>query len=227
MVRKKRIALYGGTFDPIHLGHLEVAKEVFRLFEIDELLYLVAAVAPHKVFRDVTPALHRHAMLALATKDEPRLLISTFELDAPGRCYTVDTLAHFKLEWGDTADLFFVMGADSWAEITTWREFDRLLTMVNHIVVSRPGHDLAVDHIHPELRGRIIDLRTMNSNQVSDAIHGSDEKIFITNAVMKDVSGTDIRRAVREDKAELSKLVPLAVADYIRKYRLYRDSNGR
>ena len=95
MDRKKRIALYGGTFDPIHHGHLEVAKEVSRLFENDELLFVLAQVGPHKLFREVTPSLHRYAMLALATQDEPRLSISTFELDAPGRCYTVDTLAHF------------------------------------------------------------------------------------------------------------------------------------
>ena len=84
MDRKKRIALYGGTFDPIHLGHLEVARKVSRLFEIDELWFVVAQVAPHKAALEVTPALHRYAMLALATQDDPRLLISTFELDAPG-----------------------------------------------------------------------------------------------------------------------------------------------
>src|SRR6267143_6572399 len=72
--RKKRIALYGGTFDPIHLGHLEVARKVSRLFEIDELWFVLARVAPHKLLRDVAPALHRYAMLALATQDEPLLL---------------------------------------------------------------------------------------------------------------------------------------------------------
>src|SRR6185295_9712630 len=96
MDRKKRIALYGGTFDPIHNGHLEVAREVSRLFEIDELFFVIAQLAPHKVHRDVTGGLHRHAMLALATQAEPKFLISTFELDVPGRGYTVDTLAHFK-----------------------------------------------------------------------------------------------------------------------------------
>ena len=102
MDRKKRIALYGGTFDPIHLGHLEVARKVLRFFEIDELWFVPAQLAPHKLSREVTPALHRYAMLALATQDEPQLFISTFELDAPGRCYTVDTLAHFKSELNDS-----------------------------------------------------------------------------------------------------------------------------
>jgi nicotinate-nucleotide adenylyltransferase len=228
MNRKQRIALYGGTFDPIHRGHLEVARKVSRLFEIDQLLFVVAEVAPHKLVREVTPALHRYAMLALATQNEPGLLISTFELDAPGRCYTVDTLAHFKAEVDQPADLFFVMGADSWSDITNWRDCDRLLRMANHIVVSRPGYDLTADHIKPELKERIIDLRDMDSVQTSNAIRVSEaEKIFITNAVMTDVSGTDIRRAVRENKGELNKLVPPAVGDYIGKYGLYRDSHGR
>src|SRR5438105_9613819 len=127
MERRKRIALYGGTFDPVHLGHVEVARRVAELFEIDELLFVPAQVAPHKTQRDVTPALHRFAMLALATQDEPRLQLSTFELDAPGRGYTVDTLAHFNEQLSDPADLFFIMGADSWSEITSWREWERLL----------------------------------------------------------------------------------------------------
>jgi nicotinate-nucleotide adenylyltransferase len=228
MDRKKRVALYGGTFDPIHLGHLEVARKVSRLFEIDELLFVLAQVAPHKLLQDVTPALHRYAMLALATQDEPRLLISTFEIDAPGRCYTVDTLAHFKAELNDSADLFFVMGADSWSEISTWRECERLLGMANHIVVSRPGYDLALGHIMPGPAARVTDLRGADTTRASEIIHsGEGERIFITDAVMTDVSATDIRRAARESSRELTSMVPLVVADYIKKYELYRDSHGR
>ena len=228
MDRKKRIALYGGTFDPIHLGHLEVARKVSRLFEIDELWFVLAQVAPHKLLRDVTPALHRYAMLALATQDEPLLLISTFELDGPGRCYTVDTLAHFKSELNESADLFFIMGADSWAEITTWREYDRLLGIANHIIVSRPGYELVVTHIRPDLAARIADLRGIDKAQAAEIIQSrAEERIFITDAVMTDVSATDIRRATREDNGELTSMVPPSVADYIRKYGLYRDLNER
>src|SRR5258708_32164956 len=133
---RKRIALYGGTFDPIHLGHVAVAERVTELFEIDELLFVLARLAPHKMQREVTPALHRYAMLALATQNAPQLFFSTFELDAPGRCYTVDTVAHFRSELGEVADLFFVMGADSFAEITRWHEMERLLTTANTIWVT-------------------------------------------------------------------------------------------
>lgn len=223
MDRRKRIALYGGTFDPIHQGHLEVAGRVSELFEIDELLFVLAQLAPHKLQREVTPALQRYAMLALATQHTPQFSISTYELEATGRSYTVDTLAHFKTELG-AADLFFLMGADSFAEITSWHEWERLLGTVNHIVVTRPGYVLNSKSLSPSLAERIVDVRGKNSGQIAAALGSStDERIFITDAVMSDVSATGIRRAVREKDAELITMVPPPVADYIRKYRLYED----
>ncbi len=203
MEARKRIALYGGTFDPIHLGHLEIARKVSELFEIEKVLFVPAQVAPHKVGRPVTEPIHRYAMLVLATQNDPRLLISTFELDAPDRRYTVDTVDHFQKTFGDAAELFFIMGADSWSEIQTWREWERLLTMVNHIVVTRPGYEVA-EAPPPEVAARV----------------------FFTDAVMKDVSATGIRRLASEGRMdELARLVPEPVAEYIRKYEIYRDTN--
>ncbi len=222
---RKRIAIYGGTFDPVHSGHIEVAKKVSELFEIDELLFVPAQVAPHKLTRPVTPAIHRYAMLVLATQEDARLRVSTFELEAPDRRYTVDTLAHFKSEFGESADLFFVMGADSWSEITTWREWERLLALVNHIVVTRPGYDINLDLVNSSVRERIVDLR--GSKQLPRVTNqASGEKIFITDAVMLENSASEIRRALREDDGnQLTSLIPPSVADYIRKYELYRESN--
>src|SRR5882762_6630853 len=94
MDQRKRIAIYGGTFDPVHSGHLEVGRRVSELFAIDEFLFMPARLAPHKVGQEAASVFDRYAMLALATKDEPRLSVSRFELDRPGRQYTVDTLAH-------------------------------------------------------------------------------------------------------------------------------------
>ncbi|MCA1577242.1 MAG: nicotinate-nucleotide adenylyltransferase [Acidobacteria bacterium] len=205
MAARKRIALYGGTFDPVHLGHVEVARKVLELFEIEKVVFIPAQIAPHKLGRPVTEPIHRYAMLALATQGDPRLVISTFELDAPDRRYTVDTVAEFQRRLGDDTELFFIMGADSWSEITTWRDWERLLKMTNHIVVTRPGYE------------------------VSPAPSGLAERIFFTDAVMKDISATDIRRLASEgradDNAELEKLVPKPVADYITKYGIYRNSN--
>ena len=96
MYAQKRIALYGGTFDPVHVGHLEIARRVSELFEIDKLLFIPAQMAPHKIGRPVTHPIHRYAMLALATQDDPRLSISSFEIDGHDRRYTVDTVEHFQ-----------------------------------------------------------------------------------------------------------------------------------
>jgi nicotinate-nucleotide adenylyltransferase len=222
---RKRIAIYGGTFDPVHSGHIEVAKRVSQLFEINELLFVPAQVAPHKLTRPVTPAIHRYAMLVLATQDDPRLRVSTFELEARDRRYTVDTLAHFASEFGESADLFFVMGADSWSEITTWREWERLLALVNHIVVTRPGYDIKLDLVNSSARERIVDMR--GSEQIPRVVSESTgAKIFITDAVMVENSATVIRRALsEEDWNQLTRLVPPTVVNYIRKYQLYTESN--
>jgi nicotinate-nucleotide adenylyltransferase len=222
MCPKQRIALYGGTFDPVHLGHLEVAHRVCELFEIEKVVFIPAQIAPHKVGRPVTPPLHRYAMLALATQHDQKFVISTFEIDAPNRRYTVDTLAHFVGELSETSELFFIMGGDSWSEITTWREWQRLLEMVNHIVVARPGYDL----VGPEImRGRIVDLRSRKSTSGLLG-EGSPKKIYLTDVVLKDVSSTMIRSCVREGRLiDLAQFVPEPVAQYIVKYGVYRESN--
>jgi nicotinate-nucleotide adenylyltransferase len=223
MDQRKRIAIYGGTFDPVHSGHLEIGRRVSQFFAIDEFLFMPARLAPHKEGQEAASALDRYAMLALATQAEPQLSVSRFELDGPGQQYTVDTLAHFRASRGELVDLFFVMGADSWAEITTWREWQRLMTLANLIVVTRPGHQTFIEDF-AGATSQIVDLRGENNPATADTAEAP--KIFITDTVMMDVSATAVRRAVRaEDQAELSRLVPQPVADYIRKYGLYRNTN--
>jgi nicotinate-nucleotide adenylyltransferase len=225
MSERKRIALYGGTFDPVHNGHLAVAQNVLRLFALDELLFIPAHIAPHKRERNVSPALMRYAMLALATHGEERLLISSIELDAPERPYTIDTLARLEQQLGPGARLFFIMGADSWADITTWREWERLLRECDHIVITRPGYDFDAGHVTEEVRTRLIDLRGASREGVAQAVNESaGTKIYLTDAVSMDVSATEIRRAAREGRdGEVRELIPAAVADFIRKYGLYTE----
>jgi nicotinate-nucleotide adenylyltransferase len=200
MPERTRIALYGGTFDPVHAGHLEVARRVSQLFEIEKVVFIPAQLAPHKVGRPVTEPIHRYAMLVLATQDDPRLVVSAFELEAPNRRYTVDTVGEFQRMLGDDTELFFIMGADSWSEITTWRDWERLLKMTNHIVVTRPGYEVA------------------------PAPEGLGDRISFTDAVMKDISATNIRRLASAGRhEELKDLVPQTVANYIKKYQIYRD----
>ena len=229
MSARTRIALYGGTFDPVHLGHLEVAHQVCELFEIDRVLFIPANVAPHKVGRPVTQALHRYAMLTLATQNDDDMCVSTFELESKHGGYTVDTLTHFQKEFGDATDLFFIMGADSWAEISTWRDWQRLLSLANHIVVTRPGYEIASPS--EELRDRLIDIRSGGQNeesragtsQLNEFLNHAPGRVFLTDIVMRDVSATQVRNVASDGGYDqLVKLVPPAVAEYIRKYGIYR-----
>jgi nicotinate-nucleotide adenylyltransferase len=225
MGRPKRIALYGGTFDPVHVGHIAVARALCELFALDEVLFIPAFVAPHKRGLLVTPALQRYAMLVLATQGEPRLSISTIELDEPSKPYTVETLARMQARLGAAASLFFVMGADSWMEIGTWREWERVLSLVNHIVVTRPGYELGVEHVTQDVRERIVDLRGLGAKEAARVIdEGQGAKIYVTDAVVMDVSATAIRELARQGReGEVYRLVPPPVAEFIEKYQLYRE----
>lgn len=231
-----RIALYGGSFDPVHDGHVAVARELLKLFALDEVLFIPAHVAPHKR-RSVPRAtpLHRYAMLALATQGDERLRVSTVELDEPEKPYTVETIARLKTA-APAARFLFVMGADSWEEITTWREWERLLRLTSHVVVTRPGYELRTGHVTAEARARIVDLR--RDDDSGDCAAGEsnsrpvelteEAKIYFTDAVKMEIASSDIRRALREagDGQQAGSIkVPQPVAEYIKKYRLYREAH--
>ena len=222
---RRRIALYGGSFDPVHVGHMAVARNLAHQFALDEVLFIPAHVAPHKRARRVTPALQRYAMLALATQGETRFRVSTVELDAPERPYTVETLAHFCETLGRASQLFFVMGADSWEEIATWREWERVLSLASTIVVTRPGYEPKTDHVTEGVRARVVDLRGRGAAEVAAATR-EDLKIFFSDAAVVDVSATEVRRVAAAGAGSLENLVPPAVAEFIRKYRLYEGVHG-
>jgi len=220
-MRAKRAAIYGGTFDPLHNGHLKVARRVQRLFGLDELFFVPACVPPHKRGAGISSAFHRFAMLALATqKDEP-LRVSTVELDNPERPYAVETVARMQEQLGTDYRLFFVMGADSWSEITTWREWQRLLTMCDHVVVTRPGYELDTSPAGEN----VIDVRGKIDDEINTLVgESASPRVFVTDAVFEDVSATAIRGAARQGNTNaLTKMVPPEVASYIEKYRLYRN----
>jgi nicotinate-nucleotide adenylyltransferase len=225
MQQRKRIAIYGGTFDPVHLGHLQIARSVSQIFAIDQFLFVPARLAPHKADREVSSGFHRYAMLALATRNDPQLCVSTLELDGRERQYTVETLDHFRLHMGELADLFFVMGFDSWSEITTWRDWERLRKLANLIVVTRPGFEFSVAEVGSDVAASIVDLRGGNYEAAS-LLSLDQPKIFITDAVKLDISATAVRRAAGGSRVEeLEKMAPREVAEYIRKYRLYKNKN--
>jgi nicotinate-nucleotide adenylyltransferase len=215
----RRVAIYGGSFDPVHKGHVEVARGVLKLFELDEVLFVPACVPPHK--SGVSSAFHRFAMLALATEEHAHLRLSTIELDEPNRPYAVDTIERLQSEIGSNSRMFFMIGADSWVEITTWHEWQRLLKMCDLIVVTRPGYELSGNG--PEV-ARVVDGRGMSQPQISELLSGdSGPRVFLTDVAMVDVSATAIRAAARSVEMEkLREMVPAPVASYIEKYELYR-----
>lgn len=223
MMALRRAAIYGGTFDPVHNGHLEVAGRVLELFELDEVIFVPACVPPHKRRAGITSAFHRFAMLALATRHDGRLRISTIELDAPAHPYAVDTVTRMQSEIGSSHRLFFMIGADSWIEITAWHEWQRLLKMCDLIVVTRPGYDWRA--VVPPDGATILDARGMSKRKISELL-GADAspRVFLTDAAMVDVSATAIRASARlKGMEQLRRHVPAEVASYIEKYELYQN----
>lgn len=214
----RRIAFYGGSFDPPHIGHLTIARKLIEIFALDRFFFIPAFHAPHKLNRKPTSAFHRFAMLGLTTQSDLKIKVSTVELDQPEKPFTVETQAKLKGKFPD-AEIFFVIGADSWAEITTWREWETVLTQTNIIVVTRPDYEIEFSHVTDEIRERIVDLR--NGNQSKSEIPNPKSQIYITDAVQIDVSATEIRRKIHEKQTDWRELVPPEVAKYIEKYELY------
>ena len=220
----RRVAIYGGTFDPVHNGHLEVARAVVKLFELDQLIFVPACAPPHKRNANITSAFHRFAMLALATEQDQQLHVSTIELDAPEQPYAVETVGRMRNVLGPLTELFFLMGADSWLEIKTWHQWRRLLSLCNFIVVTRPGYELnAASHIDMPIT--VVNNFGSGCRQSTNAsVRNDTPQAFLTDVVESDVSATRIRRAVESnDLPALAAMVPPTVAKYIEKYDLYKN----
>lgn len=220
----KRIAFYGGSFDPVHRGHVAVAEKLLELFDLDEFIFIPAFHAPHKHDTKPTNAYHRYAMLCLATADAPRMTVSLMEIETGEKRYSLDTLTELKKKHaGDM--IHFVMGADSWRDIRTWHEWEKVLLLTNHIIVSRPGYPVTVDHVTDAVRRRVMDLQRMEAANIRSAIKSTSfgDKIFLTDAVNFDISATEIREDIKADDVfDRTDGVPEAVAKYIEKYELYR-----
>ena len=236
---RRRIGIYGGTFDPVHHGHLKLAGAVSSAFALDRIIFVPAFTPPHKRKRTISSPFHRMAMLALATAGSPEMFISTVELEAPSRPYTIETLGQLQTEL-QPARLFFLMGADSFSDVTSWREYEVILSEYDVVVATRPGYcgydgydgapygkedgkesgEEAVGALAPHLRRRIVDLRGGACPSNEDL---KSSRIYLTDYVSIDVSATGIREAV-EQGSSIDDLVPLSVAAYIEKYRLYQKS---
>jgi nicotinate-nucleotide adenylyltransferase len=209
----KRIGVLGGTFDPLHVGHLRAAEVVRDALRLDKVLFVPASTPPHKASAPVTPPEHRAGMLERALSGEPFFDVSHVELERGGRSYTIDTLE--ALAAGSTDSFYFITGTDAFSEIRTWHRWRELLEKHRFVVHERPGFPIEAvrDVLAQDVDSRILDESELEA--------GSEPRVLFLRRPMLKVSSTEIRRSVREDRS-IRFLVPDAVAAYIREYRLYR-----
>ncbi|MGN6521944.1 MAG: nicotinate-nucleotide adenylyltransferase [Actinomycetes bacterium] len=149
--RRPRLGVMGGTFDPIHHGHLVAASEVAAVFDLDEVVFVPTGQPWQKSDREVTAAEHRYLMTVIATASNPRFTVSRVDIDRPGPTYTIDTLRDLRAERGEV-DMFFMTGADALAQILSWKDADQMWPLAHFVGVTRPGHQLSgdglpVDHV--------------------------------------------------------------------------------
>lgn len=213
----RRIAFFGGSFDPVHNGHFEIGKALIEQFSLDSFVFIPAFHAPHKVRLKPTSAYDRYAMLCLATADERRMSVSRIEIEMPERPFSVETMPRL-IEMFPNDELFFVIGGDSWEEITTWREWERVLRLMNIIVMTRPGTELTTVHVTDEIRTRIVDVR---GESVADIAVGTPH-IYFSDAVNVNISATNIRAEIRSGGGDWKNDVPDQVANYVEKYQIYK-----
>ncbi len=218
MTIHQRTGLLGGTFDPVHRGHVAVAEAVQQAFDLDHVLLVPARVPPHRRAAPVAPPADRFAMVTLAVDARPGLVASDLELADPSPAYTTETLQRM-LDAGELAtQLFFITGADAFAEIATWRGYPALLDQAHFVVVSRPGHDLqALRRALPDVAKR---FRAAALGIDPPAPAGGRTAIFPLEADTPDVASSAIRHRLWAGD-DIDDLVPESVARYIREHHLY------
>ncbi|GFG50920.1 putative nicotinate-nucleotide adenylyltransferase [Mycolicibacterium agri] len=194
----------GGTFDPIHNGHLVAASEVAALFRLDEVVF-VPTGQPWQKDRHVTAAEDRYLMTVIATASNPRFSVSRVDIDRGGPTYTRDTLRDLRAQNPDT-DLFFITGADALASILTWQDWEEMFGLARFVGVSRPGYDLDGKHI---------------KNALEEL---PDDALTLVEVPALSISSTDCRKRAEEGRP-IWYLVPDGVVQYVSKRRLYRTEN--
>lgn len=219
-----RIGLFGGTFNPIHFGHLRVATEVREAFELDRVILIPAAQPPHKQPGNVAPSVDRLEMAHLAIDSDPALEISDVELRRSGPSYTVDTVAHYQGNLAPEARIFLIMGLDAVLEIDTWKSCRRLLASVPLIVISRPDSAARTgadgwQRLGRYLKTSISDDYTFSKTDNTFVATGM-APLYILDVSSLDISSTRIRHLVKAGRS-IRYLVPPSVADYIATKGLY------
>ena len=223
--RPRKIALFGGSFDPVHVGHLAVARAAQRRFHLDEVHFIPSGRPPHKHRHILAPFPHRYAMVALACADNPHFVASLAEAgpDLSGRevFYSIETVRHFRRVFHRPGDrVFFILGADSFLEIPTWKEYEALLGSCHFIVASRPGFRTEALRlvVPPELLGSPA-ARGADADPRGIALRRT--TVYLLDAVASQISATEVRRRLHHGQS-IHRLVPPCVEEYIEKQALYR-----
>lgn len=198
-----KIGILGGTFDPIHLGHLATAETVREIFSLDEILFIPAARPPHKVKNHVTPEVHRLMMTYLATKSNEKFQVSPMEILRDGLSYTLNTINELHKKFGASTELFFIIGADSLKDLPTWYHSRELVSTCHFIATTRPNVEVNFD----DVKKFFGELGQKNIHQVT------------TPGI--EISSTEIRRRVKQGLS-IKYLVPEVVEEYILKEQLYK-----
>jgi nicotinate-nucleotide adenylyltransferase len=205
----KSVALFGGSFNPIHFGHLAIAEEVRNKHNIDKVIFVPTNLPPHKDPSDLADAKKRLIMTHLAIVSNPCFEASSFEIDRGGKSFSVDTVKYFYQLFKGQVQLYFIIGADMLTEISAWKSIEELLKMCRFIAVSRPGYDVQ------KIFNRHF-LASENYAAASELL----ENIIIEDTPMLDISATVIRRRVAEWKS-IKYLVPESVEQFIHNNQLY------
>jgi len=193
----KRLGVMGGTFDPIHHGHLVAASEVAHYFGLDEVIFVPTGRPWQKDDRKVSPAEDRYLMTVIATASNPRFSVSRVDIDRPGETYTIDTLRDLHAQRGPDAEFYFITGADALARMISWRDADDLFKLAHFVGCTRPGHRLSMSDL-PNGRVRLVEIPALA------------------------ISSTECRARVRSGQP-IWYLVPDGIVQYISKRRLYQE----
>lgn len=223
-----RIGVMGGTFDPIHLGHLRAAEEIYWAFELDHIIFIPAARPPHKADQDVAAPIHRYEMVSLATVFTPYFSVSPIEINRPGRSYSADTLRELLKLYGPETRLWFIMGVDAFLEMSTWKEAAQILRLAQVVVTARPGWrlDEVETALTPQQR-RQLDHPQFKYLKIAEVTPDLSRRgpvpglVLLVEVVSLDISSTEIRQLVEEGRS-IRFLVPDTVAAYMSKNRLYQ-----
>jgi len=212
------MGLFGGTFNPIHLGHLRGAEEIREAFGLEEVVFIPAAIPPHKAAGEVIDARHRLEMVRLATATNPYFSTSDVELSRSEKSYSIDTIRYFRERHQD--NLFFILGRDAFVEIETWKEFQKLFSLSNFIVMTRPGNQKM--NSSSQLP-KVLTPVFRYDQKVGAWVHLSGHNLYLKEITFLDISSTKVRELIEKGES-VRYLIPAEVEDYIQKHGLYRRS---